>query len=80
LPQFLEGPAETGRRLKAPKPAHRIVTLFDAAMVLLDPVVQMRVAALLNILPQALANRAWVGGVTTSFDPLGWLPSDSPSL
>ena len=53
VPQRLEGPAEPGRRREGAEAAHRGVPLLDPPVVLLQPVVQVLAAAMLDPLPAA---------------------------
>jgi len=47
---FVAGAAEPFGRVHIPKAAHWVITLFDAAMILLDPVVQLGIAAVDDLL------------------------------
>ena len=51
VPQLVVGRAEAGRRDEAAEAAHRVVPLLDAPMVLLQPVVQVLAAAVLDPSP-----------------------------
>ncbi len=75
LPLFLKRATEAGGGIHVPKPAHRIVALFDAAMILLDPVVQIRVAAVGHRFAQRLADRPRIGVMPIRRDPLRCLAS-----
>ena len=77
--QLIERAAEALRGSKALKPQHGIVALFDATMVLLDPIIFVAATPMLHLLPEQRGDRARlrvvpVGGDlfgTTSGDRLG---------
>jgi hypothetical protein len=48
---------------EAPEAPHRIITLLDTAVILLNPVVESRVAAMRDVLAQRLTDRPRLGVV-----------------
>lgn len=80
LPQLLEGPAEMGRRLEAAEPAHRVVALLDPTVVLLHPIIQLLVAAVLHRCNQRLTNGPWIGRLPIGGDPCGSHAPRTPRL
>jgi hypothetical protein len=57
LPNFLEGSTETLGRAESTETQHWIVSLFDAAVILLDPPIQIGAAAMLDFRTKDLADR-----------------------
>lgn len=49
LPQFVEGLTEARCCIETAEPTHRIVPVFDAAVVLFDPIVQILITAMLDL-------------------------------
>ena len=78
-------PLPVCRRERA-KAAHRIVALFDAAVILLHPIVHVAAGPVLHLRPQRFADGARVGVVPVRGHLLGgvadlcWLPSPSGPL
>jgi hypothetical protein len=58
LPNFLEGSTEALGRVKRSKAQHRVVSLFDAAVILLDPSIQIGTAAMFDFRTKYLADGA----------------------
>ena len=57
LPQLFERATEALRRMKSTKAQHRIVPLFHSTMILLDAPVQVRAAAMLDVVAEHFLNR-----------------------
>ena len=60
LPDFLKGSTETLGRAETTKGQHRVVPLFHAAVILLDPSIQVGAAAMFHLGTKDLADRARV--------------------
>ena len=58
MPHFLEGLTETLGRVKRTKTQHRVISLFDAAVILLYPAIQIGVAAMFDSATKDLVNGA----------------------
>ena len=61
---FVKDTTETGRRFNASKTTHRIISLFDATMILLDPMVEVLTRPMKDIVAHGLAYRSWIGRMT----------------
>jgi hypothetical protein len=61
-------PAKTLRRFNTLKPTHGACTLFDAAMVLLQMVVQVTVGAMAHGFPQLRLDSLGIGVMTVTGD------------
>src|ERR1051325_5175792 len=68
--QLIVSPAEPGRRSGAFEPAHGPVAAFDAAVVLLQPVVQVGAGPVPHILAEFGADRTGVAVVAVGRDPV----------
>jgi hypothetical protein len=53
---FVKGATETGRGVEGSKTTHRIVALFDAAVVLFQTIIEILVRPMLNIVAYRLAD------------------------
>jgi hypothetical protein len=62
--QFVEGTTEACSRLDGSKTMHRIVPLFDAPMILLQPIIEVFTRSMLDVVPHCLANGTWIGRMT----------------
>src|SRR4030095_12338442 len=58
LPDLLKGSTETLGRAETTKTQHRVVSLFHAAVILLDPSIQVSAAAVFHFGTKDLADRA----------------------
>ena len=58
LPDFLKGSTETLGRAETTKTQHRVVSLFHAAVILLDPSIQVGAAAVFHFGTKGIADRA----------------------
>jgi hypothetical protein len=67
---FVKGTAEASRCLDVSKAAHRIGALFDATMILLDPIGEIVIAAMDDLISQDLADGTGVGIMPIGRDPL----------
>ncbi len=76
VPLFIRGPAKAGCRIDAAEPPPRIIALLYALVIMRDPVVQIQLAAMDNVLPQCLADRSRIRVMTIGRHALGYLPSD----
>jgi hypothetical protein len=56
LTHFIKGPTKASCRWKASKPTHGVVPLFDASVVLLQPIVEIMVASMGNVLAEDLSD------------------------
>ena len=70
LTEFIEGGTEASGTGEGPEAAHGIVTLFDRAMVLFHPIIQVAVGAVLDPSAQAATNGAGIGIMTIGGDAL----------
>ena len=77
--QRAEGKADAGFRVEAAEPAHRTVALLDAQVILLQPVVQVLVAAVLDLPPRGLPDGRGAGGVPVGGHLLPAVPHPSPA-
>jgi hypothetical protein len=80
LAHFIEGAAEACCRGYVAEPAHRIVALFDATMVLLQPIVEIRVATVHDLLAKSITDRTRVGVMSIRRHPLWCVTNDSNGL
>ncbi len=69
LPDFLKGSTETLGRAETTKTQHRVLSLFPAAVILLDPSIQVGAAAVFHFGTKDLADRARIQIVAIT----GWL-------
>jgi hypothetical protein len=58
--QRVEASTEPGSRLATLEPAHRLISTLDAAMILLDPVVQILVGPMVHSFAEFSPDRPWV--------------------
>ena len=65
----IEQATEVGSRAAMSEPAHRPISLFDAAMILLQMVVQVAIRPVNDLLPEHRADRSWIGVMPISRDP-----------
>ena len=56
------------------EPAHRAIPLFNAAMILLQMVVEIALGAMRYLVPKDIPTRAWVGIMAIRGDPVGHHP------
>jgi hypothetical protein len=70
LAHFIEGSTEARSRGHASKPTHRVVTLFDATVILLQSIVQIAVGPVEHLTAQSLANRTGIGMMSICRHPL----------
>ena len=66
--EFVKGAAEALRGSEVFKTQHRIVTLFDTTVILLDPVIFIAAAPMLNLLPEHFGNGPRIRVVTVGGD------------
>lgn len=66
--------------VKFPKPAHEIVALFDASVVLLQSIVEICVGPLQDISSKRLADRTRVGVMSIGRDSFGYITDSVDSL
>ena len=69
--QFVEGATEACRCVNGSKTTHRIIPLFDASMILLQPIVFVGAGPVLDAAAQRRADRARVGAVPVRGDAVG---------
>ena len=70
LAHFIEGPTEACCRGQTSEPAHRVVALFDATMILLQSVVEIAVASMNDLTAKGLADCTRVGVMSVGCHPL----------
>jgi len=78
--QFVVGGAEAGRCRERAEAAHRVIALFDAAMVLFHPVVHIAAGPMLHVRAERLADGARVGVVPVCRHLLGSVADDRTRL
>src|ERR1700761_2971649 len=69
--QLVIGPAEFASRSSALEPAHRTVAAFDAAMILLQSVIEILVVAMPHTFAQGRPDRPWIAVVAIRGDAVG---------
>src|SRR3954463_11654430 len=69
--QFVEGVAEPLGRSKTFKAQHRIVALFDSAMILLDPIIFIPATPMFHLFSEHLGDGPWVGAMPVGGDLFG---------
>src|ERR1700722_5113499 len=69
--EFVESSTEARRGFRAFETAHRSVSTFDRAMVLLDPIIQILVSAVFHVVVQFSSDRAGITIVTVGGDARG---------
>ena len=74
--QLVVGETEVARRSGTLEPAHRTVSAFDAAMILLQAIVEILVVAMPNTFAQYCPNRPWIAVVPIRGDSIGRDPGD----
>jgi hypothetical protein len=67
-PHLVEQAAEARGRGALFEPAHRPIPLFDAAMILLQVVIQIAIRAMLYVIPEDMAYGAGVGVIAIGGD------------
>jgi hypothetical protein len=79
LPDFLEGSTETLGRRKRTKTQHRVISLFHAAVILLDPAIQIGAAAMFDLATKDLADGARIRVVAIASHLARKLPDNGDS-
>ncbi len=74
--EFVEATAEALRGSEAFKTKHRVVTLLNAAVVLLDPIIFIAATPMLHLLPEHFGDGARIRVVTVSRDLFGTTSGD----
>ena len=77
--EFVEGSTEALRGSEALKTKHGIVALFDAAVVLLDPIILIAAAPMLDLLPEHFRDGARIGAMPVGGDLFGTTSGDGLS-
>jgi hypothetical protein len=75
LTKFIEGGTKAGSTGESPEATHRVVALFDGAMVLLKAIVQITVRAVLDLAAYGAPDSLWISIMTVSRHAL-WLMPD----
>ena len=78
IPEFVEGATEALRGSKTFKTQHGIVTLFNAAVILLDPVIFIAATPVLH-LPEHFGDGPWIRIVSVGGDLFGTASGDGLS-
>jgi hypothetical protein len=78
--QFVEGTTEAYRRFNGSKTTHWIVSLFDATMILLQPIIQILTRSMLNIAAHRLSYSSWIGRMTIRRHLVGSMANHSNCL
>ncbi len=66
----------TVRQQQRSRSLDRLIALFDATVILLDPIVEVRVAPRHDLLAHCFTDRAWIGVMALGGHPLRRLPSN----
>src|SRR5438270_13493004 len=76
---LIKGAAEALRGSKAFQAQHRVIALFDAAVVWLDPIIFVATTPMLPLLPEHFRDRSRIGVVPVSRDLFGTTSGDDLS-
>jgi hypothetical protein len=66
---LIEQATEARSRAAMSEPAHRSIPLLDAAMILLQMVIQVAIGPVDDLLPEHCADRSWIGVMPIGRDP-----------
>jgi len=80
LAHFVKSATKTGCRGKATKPAHGVVALLDATMILLHSIVEVRITAMDDVATKRLADGTRVGIMAIGGHPLRGMTDHLDSL
>ncbi len=80
LAHLIEGSAEARGLGHASEPTHGVVALFDATMILLQSMVEIRVGPMQNIHAKLLPDSTWVGIMPIGCHPFWAVAHDVDSL
>jgi len=80
LAHFIEGSAVARGLGHASEPAHGVVALFDATVILLESIVEIVVGPVEHITAKGLADRTWVGVMSIGRHPLWCVTNHIDSL
>lgn len=76
LSLFIKGTTDAGGSVKVPKTTHRVVPLFDTAMILFNSVVEVGIAAMRDVFAEYFADGARIGVMSVSGHPLWHMLGD----
>jgi len=80
VPQLVVRSAETCGRSKRTKASHGPVALLDAAMILLDEIVEVAICTMQHFVAEFVSDRPRIGVVSIGGDTIGGCPRDLESL
>lgn len=80
LAQFVESTTEACRSFNGSKTAHRVVSLFDATVVLFQPIVEVFTRPMVYVTAYCLANCSWIGQMPIRCYLLGDMANHGNSL
>jgi hypothetical protein len=80
IAQFVEGTTEACRSFNGSKAAHRVVSLFDATVVLFQPIVEVFTRPMVYVTAYCLANCSWIGHMPIRCYLLGGMANHGNSL
>jgi hypothetical protein len=70
LPLFIKSAAEAGCCIDVPQPAHRVIALFDAAVILFKSIVELRAGTVDDVLAQRFADSTGIRGMAIRRSPV----------